>query len=341
MCDHNRKDMKNYKLLSCILLSILVFTSCSRGNSYHIEVEDVEPVSILRFDSLLLEYYQLDDTLARQEVIKGVGHFWPLYNRFILGLNDSPYFLEGEQKIADDSIAPQLYSDSRQAFVDMSQEAEALAVVTARYLKLFPNKIAPVYQAHFSKLYMPVITIDSLVSISLDCYLGRDYPLYQARYNNYELPQRERSCIVPDVAEVLVRNAILAPSEGSLLEQMLYEGRILYLMSALIDDDSVERLLDYTPEQHSWCCENERKIWVSIVEQGDLFTYDNMTINKYLRPAPFTATLSQDSPDRVGRWVGWRIMQEYIKKRNFTPFELLNDPTPPNEILRLSGYNVR
>lgn len=315
--------------------------SCGDREQYHIEVENQEPVTIVRFDSLLTHFNQQEDTLVQRAIADSVGYFWYAYNSYLLRGEDAPLFREGVQNFLNDSLISILYADAQDAFADMSAESEALALLSARYQSLFPDKAAPIFQAHVSGLRMPISSIDSLVSISIDCYLGAGYHMYASRYFQYELPGHERSCIVADAGEVLLRNALKYPRGGSLLDMMIYEGRLLYLLSALVDDNSALTLLDYTPEQENWCIENEGKIWTTIIEQKDLFTFDNITIRKYTRQAPFTAPVSQDSPGRLGCWVGWRIMQSYAQKNNMTPYDIIGDTKSPTEILQLSGYNVR
>lgn len=324
-------------LIACLLL---VTMGCSRDKAiYHIEVDRAIPVSITRFDSVVKEYVQLADTVQQQAVADDFGPFWDVYARSILSLYDAPYYTEGLQRFLSDEAIARLYNDVATQFPNLEQEEEDLSWLVARYKVLFPHKPTPIFQSHLSGLGHSIVTLDSLISISLDCYLGDDYVLYPSRYNRYELPLHNRSRILPDVGEVLLRNA-LAPQQGNtLLDAMIYEGKVLFLLSALLDNEDASLLLGYSPEQVAWCNNQQANIWTAIVEQNHLYTSDNITVRKYIQPAPFTATLTPDAPGRVGRWVGWRIYRLYVEKCGLSPTELVNDSRSAQEILSVSGYN--
>lgn len=339
ICSRFRLLYMSYRFVSKILLlACLLLVSCGKHTDYRIAVDCVEPLEVTRFDKGLLQYVQLADTVQKQSFIEASGEFWYLYNRRLLGLDDAPYFDEGLARFMGDSIVSSLYADVQACYADMSAESESLAQLVARYKVLFPHKPTPVVLCHISGLGRSIVTLDSLISISLDCYMGEDYAAYKQRYHTYELPLHTRRRIVADVAEVLLRNAVPRPQGATLLDAMVYEGRIAYLMSGLIDDNRPEAVMGYSPLQAAWCRDYEAKIWAAIVEQSHLFATDNITIRKYIQPSPFTATLTQDSPGRVGRWVGWRIVEAYAKRQVLTPQQIVNDTLPATDVLRQSGY---
>jgi uncharacterized protein YjaZ len=43
----------------------------------------------------------------------------------------------------------------------------------------------------------------------------------------------------------------------------------------------------------------------------------------------------------VGRWVGWRIVQQYMQRQGLTVEDLAVDNTAYIDVLRLSKYNAR
>ena len=313
--------------------------SCST-HPYTIPVDEIEDVKVARFDSLVLQYVAEKDSLKRQELIANVGDFWGIYNYHLLGLKDAPDFYNGLSSFMNDTVVAKIYNDAMSQYADMSNLEQQLSLISARYRVLFPQSAPLTFQSHISALNLPIATLDSLISFSVDCYMGADYPLYPRRYNMYELPYRTQESLLPDIGEVLLRNKMPA-RQATLLDAMVYEGVIACLLSALLDDASSASVMRYTPEQEKWCLENELLIWQKIIEQSHLFTTDKIIINKYIQPAPFTATLTQDSPGRVGRWIGWRIVQEYVKEQGLTMKELAVDTEHSVEVLRLSNYDAR
>lgn len=330
--------MYNRIIQSAVILFLLLLTSCGKNESYRIPIEPVSPITITRFDLLIDKYVHLHDSVAEAELIASVGPFWNVYNRHILRLDDAPRYLNGLHKFYNEYSKIGVIPYAISQYADVKEECLELAKLSARYNKLFPNQSSPCYQFHISGLRNSIVTMDSLISISIDCYLD-DEEWYAYRYHDYELPYHNRSRILPDVAEVLVRNSMTSNECTTLLDALVYEGKVAYLMSGLIDDNSITAVLGYTDEQASWCWENEPIVWSKIVENGDLYESNNIIINKYINPAPFTATLTSDSPGRVGRWIGWRIVEKYAHNQHLTPQQIATDTTAAIDVLRLSGYD--
>ena len=332
--------MKVKYILSIGVAVLLLLASCGVSQRHHVKIGDVQPVSVARFDSLIYRYIQEPDSVQRDKMKEGTGYFWGIYNYRLLQLPDFPDFYDGLRAFMADSVVSKIYEDTQREYADMGAIEEQLALMSARFSKLYPHKKPFVFQGHISALKRPVLTLDSLISVSLDCYLGADYPLYATRYHAYELKMHDRDCLLADVGEVMLRNTV-ETRQGTLLETMVYEGIIAHLLAGILDDASLATVLHYAPEEEAWCMDNEAKIWRTIVEQGDLFSYDRIIINKYINPAPFTSTLTQDSPGRVGRWVGWRIVQQYMQRQGLTVEDLAVDNTAYIDVLRLSNYNAR
>ena len=72
--------------------------------------------------------------------------------------------------------------------------------------------------------------------------------------------------------------------------------------------------------------------WKYIVEQKYLFKIDELIASNFLKEAPFTTGLPNKSPDRIGQFIGWRMVQNYMTKNEITLNELLK--VPYNTILQ-------
>ena len=100
----------------------------------------------------------------------------------------------------------------------------------------------------------------------------------------------------------------------TLLGEMIYEGKIICCLQQILPDVVPEFLFGYTKEQLQWCQENEPIMWNTLLKQKDLYSTDRFLISKYLSPAPFTAPFTQQSPGQAGRYIGWRIVSEYMRQ---------------------------
>ena len=329
---------KKYTLFLTVF-SLLQLVSCNNAGHHRIEVDEHSKISIVRFDSVLINYISLSDTVEQMDIASSYEHYWRVYNEGVLGLNDSPLFCDGLRRFTSDSLVSILYNDVQREYADMNTEENLLSSLILRFGVLFPHLDKPQIYTHISGLNKSIFTLGNRVSISLDCYMGVDYPIYNGLYHNFELYQHQRNRITPDVCEVLLRNNIDSSCNNTLLDWMLYEGRILYLMSVLLDDDSSETLMGYTLDQAEWCEDNEERVWAVLIEGSHLFTSNNLIISKLINPSPFISVISQDAPGRIGRWIGWRIYSEYVHRANLSLEDVVNENTHSMYILEQSGYD--
>jgi len=75
-----------------------------------------------------------------------------------------------------------------------------------------------------------------------------------------------------------------------------------------------------------------------VMDKRDLFKTESLVLTSYLNDGPFTSEVSQDSPGRLGIWLGWRIAESYMEhNENVSLQELMAEPDA-QKILELSFY---
>lgn len=328
----------SYAMAICLLTA--AFIACNGKASEARSSVTRHPVTIERFDRELPAYVQQTDTAAAAGFREKYAPFFSVYCRQILGLGDAPDFREGLNLFLTHEAITQLYADTESHFASDTAWIAALQQGFDRYSELFPQAPRPRLLTHVSGLNQSIVTVDSLLSISLDCYLGADYPLYEQRYYIYERGLHESDRIAYDALEVWLRTRYPYESKrNALLDRMVYEGKILYALASIFPEADEYRLLGYTDEQAQWCQTNEAEIWHQVVSKKHLFNTESMLIHKYVEPAPFVAVLHQDSPGRLGRWIGYQIVKRYAQEKKKSAAELLASPDDAGEILAESKYN--
>lgn len=89
-----------------------------------------------------------------------------------------------------------------------------------------------------------VISVNNIISISLDKYLGSDYIPYEYFFS---VPQRfdmSPDMIVRDYLKAwLIYNYVNESDEDNLLSRMIFEGKIIFIISQLLPDYSFSQLL--------------------------------------------------------------------------------------------------
>jgi len=185
-----------------------------------------------------------------------------------------------------------------------------------------------------------VIYTDSLLLISLDLYLGKEHKFYE--FPEYFKKTFERSQIMPDVVTAFSTNVIPLPRENSLISQMVYFGKEMYLKDVLLTNYQDYNKIAFTKEHLEWCKVNESDIWRFFIEEGMLYDTDSKLTQRFIAPAPFSKfykDLDQDSPGRVGVWIGWQIVKSYMQNNDVSLHELLK--TDSKKIFEKSKYKPK
>jgi uncharacterized protein YjaZ len=184
------------------------------------------------------------------------------------------------------------------------------------------------------------IYADSLVIVSLELYLGKEHKFYQ--FPNYLKQNFEERQIMPDVVSSFAFRKIPVSPDRTLLAQMIFEGKQLYAKDLLLPEYTDAEKMGYTPEQIKWCEENESYMWRYFIENEVLYSDDPKLNTRFIAPAPFSKfflEIDNDSPGRVGAWIGWQMVRSYMKNNKATLPELLK--TNAKEIFEKSKYKPK
>jgi hypothetical protein len=193
---------------------------------------------------------------------------------------------------------------------------------------------------HFKKMNSPknVVFFNSLFSyntlatntdigVGLEWYLGPEHKLIkkssiQGLYD-YMKAGMDRKYLVRDVVYQWVYAQIHAPTDAKFAEDMVSWGKLLYCIEAALPEKDKSIILRYSPEKMKWAEENEKNIWKYFVEQKLLFKSDELLKLGYFNEAPFTKGLPKESPDRLGQYIGWKMVRNYMEQNPDLPLEKL------------------
>jgi hypothetical protein len=316
-------------------MAVYLFFACSNKKVYG---EGKVEFRISRFDCDLYSYLINNDSIDR---LNKNLLFLDLFGQKIIriGTSDSSGFYLRLKNYFSESTLLKLYRDEQEKLADISGINKELAYGMERLLQHFPALKCPGIYMHVSGFNQNIILTDSILSLSADKYLGADYPLYQNYFNDYQRQLMTPERIVPDyLLGFMMGNFPFKGNSEILLDKMLYEGKLRYILSCLIPHREIWEYTAYTEEQYKWCKNYESKIWTLILENKHLFTPNVQVTEQYINPAPHTAFLPMESPGRVGVWLGFQIIRSYMKKNPHISLQELMEMSDYRELLKTSVY---
>ena len=325
------KVMRKRNNILCI--AMLVGLLCGCGNKYDYIPKDIEPVAVevVRFDSAQLAvradsaYSDISQLYADYEA------FMPVFVEGILGIpsEDTAYFSQLYVDFLTDTAMgfAQTNALAQTLFADIDSLQTALNTAFSRLHYLYPEWTVPTVYLFVSGFNSSVMYYDDMIGVGVDMYLGSDYPYYNQVVYDYQKPTMRKECVVVDVMKLyLSYHMAYNSTTNRLLDQMIFRGKQLFLLSQLLPDEPVWNVMGYTQAQWEWCVHYEQAIWNRIMQKRDLFKTESTVLSSYLNEGPFTAEVTQDSPGRLGQWVGWRIVDSYMRhNKDVSIYDLLNE----------------
>ncbi len=326
-----------------LLLTLITVTACHR-NPLRIDVSDIKlKVDIGRIDQDLFEVTTENANRMVPALHEKFGPFFDLYNKEILAIGDSRdslytgYLLTF---IADSTIlAARQKSDS--LFGNFQPFAKEFELAFKHYAYYYPGIQLPKVYTYLSGFNQSIVTYPNALGISLDNYLGSKCRFYsQLGIPAYKRHNMEPVKIGYDAIYGLASQQFdYKGNTENLISGMIYQGKLLYFLDAMIPDGPDSLKIGYRKEQLDWCKEHETEMWSYLVERKMLFSGDRMELVRFINPAPFTTPFGQKSPGRTGVWLGWQIVKSYMKNNPKTSLQDLMKENDYHKILNESGYS--
>ena len=328
------------------LLCLFALTACHKGRTYFPKELETQEVEIVRFDKAILNV-QSDDVQSTRDAIRALYDeypvFMPLWVQDVLGIdpNDTAYLEQALPQFLNDTVYGfrQTNALEQTLFADISDIQTAINKAFTRIVWLYPETEIPSLYLFVSGFNASIFFFDDCIGIGADMYLGSDYEYYNRVVYEYQKLTMRKECIPVDVISAYLFHTIPYTSTKSrLLDQMIYRGKVMYLTAQIFDELPPYEVMGWTKEQWNWCVKNERDIWHLVMDKRDLFTTESLVMTSYLNDGPFTAEISQDSPGRLGIWLGWRIAESYMEHNETVSLQELMAEGDAQKILELSFY---
>ncbi len=190
--------LKQYHIL--LFSALLLCGACQLKLKPYGQEDQKMLVEVQRYDRLESRYLTTGDFSALQQM----NTSYPMETRTLiedvleLGEVNEPYINSKFLNFYQDSLLQVLISDTEAEYADMDDVSKELSEVFMKLQKLLPGIKIPTVYAQIGALNQSVVVGDKSIGISLDKYLGENYPLYKRYYSGQQRQSMRRDHIVPD-----------------------------------------------------------------------------------------------------------------------------------------------
>jgi len=325
------------RALGLMILVVLLIESCGQENC-----REVAPLET----AVDLEINRTEQELFAAESVGGVVAYLKKYPQL------AQYFWHNRQYPNDTILAEKIFSqikhpsvdtvyqESVRAFEKMDEVEADLEEAFGRLKQLYPNAKTPKVYSAVSVFYNDLFISDSLIVLGLDHFIGANATYDPQDIAAYILKRYDRAHLPSIVMQFISGHYVRAGKKQTLLSDMIDFGKTYYLTSRLLPCTPDSILIGYDPQQMKDINANREIIWANFIENQLLYETDHFIKKKFLSERPSIYEIGDKCPGRIGAWIGWEIVENYMANNDVSIVELMDD-TDHHTIFELSGYKPR
>ncbi len=232
-----------------------------------------------------------------------------------------------------------LYEDVKGFFVDPIYFFKETNTAIIKYNSLSSIKLNPEITTIVSGFFNDVVVDRNNIVVGLEYFLPPEN-----KFKPKDLPSYILSRYTPEHLNAIVLSSyfsqfnIINELDKTMLNEMISFGKLYFVVSSLLNCTEDRIVMGYSQEEFDLLNNNEAFIYGFFLQNELLFNESNIVKQKYMSERPNTFEISQSIPGRVGRWLGLKIVDSFMKNKEYSLEELLLEKDY-KKIFYNSNYN--
>lgn len=336
----NRKGVYPHRILC--LAGVAILLGCGGKDR---PVREVQPEELgLRIERLDRDLFSTTESSGRvtvAELTTRYGSFFTLYVEEVLrvaAIDDPRLPVELARFVHDpDWRTTQAMVDS--VLGDMKLQEREFNEAFGRLKVFFPDSLVPRIIAYNSGYNYGIFPTDSVLGIGVEWFVGEADPVLKylppELFPMYRKQRMRPEMLVPSAVKGWLMVHYTLDTRGEdLLTNLVEIGKLMVLLEAMLPGTDASLRFAFTPEQLKWCEDNEFNIWRELVANELLFSKDPKEVDRFMDDGPFTPGLPRESPGHIGEWIGYRMVNSYLRANKDITFAELFAMRDPQAILK-------
>jgi len=310
-----------------ILFLLTILSSACKPDRLNISVTPLDfEVTISRLDMDLANVKNMTDLKAVHE--RYAQKHEDFYNFYLgvclrIGLIEDTFTLDALNDFIQDAFIQRLHQEMQKEFPDVHRETNDLKSALSYLNHYFPEAMLPKHVIFYNSLFTnSVVSSENTIGVGLERYLGEGSPsiqeLPEEPFYPYIKKRMERQFLVRDMVMSWIGSNVLPDiqDEKELADVMIQWGKHFYVFEVCLPNLQKSTVLRYFPDEYDWAIKNEKEFWNHLVAQNSLFKRDFKMALNIFSDGPFTSGLptEEQAPPRLGQFLGWRIVKNYMNK---------------------------
>ena len=326
--------MKNVVILFLFTISLLFSCSDERLNI------DTSGINV----QLNFKHYEQDlFTIDRNNIESSLDALASKHPAFISDDYKEPTKLQELNTYLNNELNTKLFKDWEAKIGTYNAIETELNNAFTHFKHYYPNDSTPTIYTYISGVNYeePIIIDNNNIIIGIDMFYGKNYKAYQQlKIPQYLSRTYDKKYITPIVFREFITQKFAPFFSGkTMLENMISLGKVEYFIEAVTPQlhDSIR--FQFTTSQMNWCYGHEKAFWKHLTIKGLLFSNDYHTYKRFLQPGPFASSMERESPARIGIYIGYRIVKDFMDENPEVSLNELMTNTNFTAIFKASKYN--
>ncbi len=229
---------------------------------------------------------------------------------------------------------------------NLQQPLEVLDQAFRYHHYYFPTDTLPPVYLYSGIFGQPVDLTPDFACVALTMFMGRDFSGYKT-FTSDNLPRFLFHRLSPEYIPLRVMDAVARTNwptelaENTVLQHMIQEGKLLCYLDRVMPKVADSLKIGFTSAQLDWVEINQAQAWTLLVTEELLFSTKTQDIARIVGEGPHTKGMSEDSPSRVGVWIGWQIVRAYLERYPDTTMDELFALTDARALLEQSRWKAK
>jgi gliding motility-associated lipoprotein GldB len=306
------KMKPRYNIL--ILICFFFFSGC-RKKSQCIPSPDISTIKIdFKLERLDLELMKASSPAELHSILASHEVFSELF-LYKTDYPDDSTFTRKIYGLLKDPHIDTLHQEVKRVFGDAREISNEFEEGFRRIKYYYPEYKVPKIETVISGLSKDMWVSDSLIIIGLDFYLGNGAKYRPLDIPEYLLNRYQKHNLVPNTFLFISGQFSRTDrKDNTLLADMIFYGKAFQFAKQMLPcvPDSV--FLGYSPREMKDIFASQEIIWANFIENNALYTTDQLMIDRFISERPKTFEIGENCPGRIGRWIGWEIVKDFIVK---------------------------
>lgn len=341
--------MKFHLLFKVLPIALCIsLGSCSEDQrDWHVDTSEIRyDPEVYRFD-LKMANVTSDNVEGINKTFKNeLGAFYVYYLDEILhaGHPDDPTIGERIVKFVEDSAINASFQSIKSSFNSVMSVTNTFTEGMKRLKYHFEDVYLPDTIVFYHSLFTSgVLSTQTQLAVGIEMYLGENDPIVQLlptqNFPKYFKAKMDAHFLPVDMARSWIENHLYAgESENRLVDIMVEKGKVLYLLHAIYPDMEEYNLIRYFSSEWEWAKENEYLVWKYLVDQKYIFSNNPNIHRNMMSDGPFTPGLPEGAPSKLGEYMGYQIVGQFMEKNKDISLKDLIDIKNAQRIL--NAYEV-